>query len=140
MEYFILLATMIIIIIIILILFSSCYLNTQSNESNTETIRAIINQNTGISNKNPIESAIHNNTPTSRHRPFIIGSVEDQQSLNSFYIDATDEIPVNYPLKSIGACPDSRALSQDLPIINVPMCKLIQNPSDIRLETLNLIK
>lgn len=57
----------------------------------------------------------------------------DQQFTSSV---ATD-IPVNYPLKSIGSCPYSKPPSMDLPLVDMPMCVSVKS-HDMRIASCNL--
>jgi hypothetical protein len=46
----------------------------------------------------------------------------DREMLKSFYPPPlTPDIPVDYPKKAIGACPDSKAQAHALPPANIPM-------------------
>jgi hypothetical protein len=52
-----------------------------------------------------------------------------KQMLNSFFEPARTYIPRNYPKKKIGECPISKPLSEDLPIVDVPLCVATQSSS-----------
>lgn len=42
--------------------------------------------------------------------------------LAAFFPPVTPEVPADYPRKSIGDCPYSRAQKTQLPLIDAPMC------------------
>lgn len=52
--------------------------------------------------------------------------------LDTHYQDAASCIPIDYPAKAIGACPDVKPQKGDLPVANMPMCMLVQS-RDMRL-------
>lgn len=43
--------------------------------------------------------------------------------LQSYYHSANPAVPIDYTIKPIGECPESRQMSRDIPLANVPMCK-----------------
>jgi len=47
--------------------------------------------------------------------------------VETYYKDNVTDVPEQYCRKPIGACPDSKPMSTDLPIANVPMCMATQS-------------
>ncbi len=47
---------------------------------------------------------------------------KSQAALNTFYENARDVVPEDYPRKLIGECPYSKPPSTSLPLANTPMC------------------
>lgn len=47
---------------------------------------------------------------------------ESQKMLDTYFLNARQSVPEDYPRKPIGACPYSKPPSTDLPIVNTPMC------------------
>lgn len=59
--------------------------------------------------------------------------IESKRMLEAHYQSARSTIPIDMPLKPIGACPYSKPQSTDLPIPNIPM-NVVMNSRDMRLH------
>jgi hypothetical protein len=46
-------------------------------------------------------------------------------NLDKYFIEAKEEIPVDYDIKQVGDCPYSKPMSKDLPLANIPMCMAV---------------
>ena len=56
----------------------------------------------------------------------------DANMIATYYTNDNNDVPQQYCKKPIGACPDSKKMSDDLPIGNIPMCMAVQ-PNNMRL-------
>ena len=57
----------------------------------------------------------------------------DENMITTYYTNNANDVPEQYCRKPIGACPDSKKMSEDLPIGNIPMCMAVQ-PNNMRLR------
>ena len=57
----------------------------------------------------------------------------DENMIATYYTNNDNDVPEQYCKKPIGACPDSKRMSDDLPIGNIPMCMAVQ-PNNMRLR------
>jgi hypothetical protein len=57
----------------------------------------------------------------------------DDNMISTYYTNSVNDVPEQYCRKPIGACPDSKKMSEDLPIGNIPMCMAVQ-PNNMRLK------
>lgn len=49
-------------------------------------------------------------------------AAQSRVMLDSFYKNASEHVPEDFPQRPIGACPMSKPPSTDLPIVDTPMC------------------
>lgn len=77
-------------------------------------------QHVPVSYQTPRHKQYRDETPDERERSM------DREMLKSFYPEPLSEtVPVDYPRKQIGACPDSKRQVTSLPHANMPMSMLM---------------
>jgi len=57
----------------------------------------------------------------------------DREMLESNYQNASDDFPVDFVRRPQGSCPESKQMSRDLPLADVPMCLATMPAYDMHL-------
>ena len=63
-----------------------------------------------------------------------IGTKHDEETLASFYEPAKNDVPVNFPIRPVEQCAASKPQSNDLPLMDIPMCIVDKHNYNMRLN------